>query len=619
MVDASPIGLGAILMQVNPRDEGDVRIVAYTSRSLSEVERRYYQIEKECLAMVYGCEKFHIYLYGREFVIDSDAKALEFIFNSNNPNKRIPARLQRWSLKLMPYDFTVRHRSGIGNPADYLSRQPVFSHDTHNDDIEDFVNYLFTSAIPKSVTHEEILKHTNDDEVLQELIRRIRGAKFNVKKRKSAMFDHVFSELSVTNDNVVLRNQKIVIPSSLQNRIIEIAHDGHQGITKTKELLRTKVWFPRLEKLVEQRINCCNVCQINHPRTLFEPLKMSSMPDGPWERVDIDFWGPTPSNTDLLVVIDEYSRFVVVEEVLSKSAMSIIPILHKIFSTFGIPVVLKSDNGPPFNSQEFENMCQFFGIMHRLITPYWARANGEVERFNRNLNKVVKNAVASNTSWKKELNLFLGAYRATPHSSTGVAPVNLFFKFNSTSRLATLVKLRKFDRSVSDAHALQCDEKAKAKMKVHGDRNLRVVECNLEVGDLVLYQPPKLRIASKTKPVREIDVFKIISIKGSNITVVSQTTGKSLNRNSSCFKRYNSETGVDLNTNEREFDSSVELDVPNTSFIRGPLCQSANVQGTSVTNQPEISSVGNEFLRRSTRETRNVKRLEIVPSKKTYD
>ena len=84
VVDASPIGLGAILMQENPQDKTDIRIIAYSSRSLSEVERRYSQIEKECLAIVYGCEKFHIYLYGRSFEIDSDAKALEYIFNNTN-------------------------------------------------------------------------------------------------------------------------------------------------------------------------------------------------------------------------------------------------------------------------------------------------------------------------------------------------------------------------------------------------------------------------------------------------------------------------------------------------------------------------------------------------------
>ena len=107
VVDASPIGLGVILTQVNPQDEDDIRIITYASRSLSDIERRYSHLEKECLAMVNGCEKFHIYFYSRQFLIDSDAKSLEYIFNQNSNSKRMPARIQRWSLRLMSYDFKI--------------------------------------------------------------------------------------------------------------------------------------------------------------------------------------------------------------------------------------------------------------------------------------------------------------------------------------------------------------------------------------------------------------------------------------------------------------------------------------------------------------------------------
>ena len=96
---------------------------------MSEVERRYSQIEKECLAIVYGCEKFHIYLYGRSFEIDSDAKALEYIFN--NTNRKIPMRIERWTWRLLTYDFKIRHVPGIRNPVDYLSRHPVEDHNSH--------------------------------------------------------------------------------------------------------------------------------------------------------------------------------------------------------------------------------------------------------------------------------------------------------------------------------------------------------------------------------------------------------------------------------------------------------------------------------------------------------
>ena len=107
VVDASPIGLGAVLVQENPRNSEDIRIIAFASRSLSDVERRYSQIEKECLAIVYGCKMFHIYLYGRSFIVDSDATALEYIFNGSHC--KIPMRIERWSLRWLPYDFNTTY------------------------------------------------------------------------------------------------------------------------------------------------------------------------------------------------------------------------------------------------------------------------------------------------------------------------------------------------------------------------------------------------------------------------------------------------------------------------------------------------------------------------------
>jgi hypothetical protein len=429
------------------------------------------------------------------------------------------------------------------------------------------------------------------------------------------MFDDIFHELSVTNENVVMRNQKIVIPFSLQDRVISIAHEGHQGITKTKELLRTKVWFPRLDSLVMKKISSCQACQINHPSVNYEPLRMSSMPNGPWEQVDIDFYGPTPDQTDLLVLIDQYSRFVLVEEVTSKTAKSIIPILHKIWSTFGIPVNLKSDNGPPFTSVEFENMCTYFSIKHQLITPYWPRANGEVERFNRNLSKVMRNAAATNSSWKKELNLFLGAYRATPHSSTGVAPAQLIFKFNSTSRLSSLVKLRKVDSSCDDYLAIAKDKSSKTKMKVHGDKHLHVKEASLEVGDLVLFQPPKQRIVSKLTPIRKVDLYRVDSIKGSNITATSTTTNQTINRNSSCFRK----SSIDLQRNS-VLNGSFEADLDN--LVQFQPSTEASALTVQVEQPNDAPVTNNNPIVRRIQPNRigkgEISRLQVDPSKKTY-
>ena len=108
-VDASPVGLAAVLCQYKESQAEEKKIIAFASRSLSDVEQRYSQTEKEGLALVWGCEHFHIYLYGSTFTsVITDHKPLELIFN--NPKSKPPARIERWLLRLQDYNFSVKYK-----------------------------------------------------------------------------------------------------------------------------------------------------------------------------------------------------------------------------------------------------------------------------------------------------------------------------------------------------------------------------------------------------------------------------------------------------------------------------------------------------------------------------
>ena len=112
ITDASPVGLGAVLIQEQHTVK---RIISYASKSPSDVERRYSQTEKEALAIVWECERFHVYLYGTEFELYADRKPLETIYSSRS---RPCARIKRWILRLLPYKFKVKYLPGGQNIAD---------------------------------------------------------------------------------------------------------------------------------------------------------------------------------------------------------------------------------------------------------------------------------------------------------------------------------------------------------------------------------------------------------------------------------------------------------------------------------------------------------------------
>ena len=163
VTDASPVGLRAVLIQ---EQKGSRRVIAYASRSLSDVERRYSQTEKEALAIVWACERFHLYLCGISFEILSDHKPLEVIYSSRS---RPSARIERWMLRLQTYDFTVKYIPGKENIADTLSRLVQKAEETPRNVAEEYVRNVAMNATPVAVPIKEMERESAEDDELKKL------------------------------------------------------------------------------------------------------------------------------------------------------------------------------------------------------------------------------------------------------------------------------------------------------------------------------------------------------------------------------------------------------------------------------------------------------------------
>jgi hypothetical protein len=256
IVDVSPTGLAAILIQNTP-SQNDETVVTYGSRALTEVEQIYSQTEREALAIVFGCEHFRLFLYGIHFTIYTDHKPLVSIFQ--NPNSHCPARLERCRLRLQSYDFQIHYRPGYDNPSDYMSRHPMNTTSMTSQDSENseyYIQFIAESTTPKAMTLQQIREATQNDPTLQHaahIIQKNLWHTLDTKKfpkdtgidiRELKLLRNVKDELTVSNDkNIILRDTRIVIPKSLRADAIRLAHVGHQGIVKTKSLMREKVYL----------------------------------------------------------------------------------------------------------------------------------------------------------------------------------------------------------------------------------------------------------------------------------------------------------------------------------------------------------------------------------------
>lgn len=334
---------------------------------------------------------------------------------------------------------------------------------------EQYVNFIATHATPNAMSLTEIKQATKEDPTLQNLIELISSDNWKLTELSSQAadiqelkhFSKIKEELTVNDTrDLILRRNQIVIPKALRKQTLALAHEGHQGIVKTKQLIREKVWFPNIDREVAVLLSGCLACQANGPNTKPDPLMMSPLPPEPWHTVHINFCGPFPSGEYLLVVIDAYSRFPEVDIVHSTKATSTISKLERIFATHGVPAIIKSDNGPPFTSHEFHSYITEIGVKHQKITPLWPQANSEAENFMKPLTKSVRAACTEKKNWKREIYTFLLNYRATPHTTTGFPPSELLFNRKIRTKLPQVVSVS--DESKDDI-VRQTDELAKKK------------------------------------------------------------------------------------------------------------------------------------------------------------
>jgi hypothetical protein len=225
-----------------------------------------------------------------------------------------------------------------------------------------------------------------------------------------------------------MKTNAIVIPKKFQKQIIGIAHESHQGISSTLGLQKHKVWFYGMSTMVKEQIETCDACQMSTNQPIKPQVILTEMPIGPWSHIEMDFYGPLQEDGKHIVVItDLYSRYVEFEIIQSVAGETVIAVLTTIFRRFGLPNIIKSDNGALFNSKAFDHFCSKYNIIHKPVTPYWPRANGAVERLMQTLTKCRRVANVNGINYKEQIETNIASYRNTVHPTTNKTPSSLIF------------------------------------------------------------------------------------------------------------------------------------------------------------------------------------------------
>ena len=232
--DASSYGLGAVLLQ---KVECAWKPVAFASRSMSNTERRYTQIEKEALAITWACEKFSMYILGKRFSIETDHKPLVPLLGSKHLDT-LPPRVLRFRLRLARFDYSIAHIPGKHlYTADTLSRAPVSS--DGDSSLEELAELAMDACIAHLLASPERLSEyqraQNADPLCSLVLKYCRSGWPNKSRIDDAIRPYWEARGELTlHDCLLLHGIRIVVPAAMQQETLRKIHQGHQGIQRCR-------------------------------------------------------------------------------------------------------------------------------------------------------------------------------------------------------------------------------------------------------------------------------------------------------------------------------------------------------------------------------------------------
>ena len=409
------------------------RTVLVGSRFLSDTESRYAAVEGEALAIAWGLEKTRYFTQGCDnLLVVTDHKPLVKLFGDRTLDEITNTRLFRLKQRTLQWRFNIAYCPGETNlAADAASRYPCSS--ICNMSVGDVTEHLIAAAIKKevhsitAVSWDTIAMETQRDPELSELFKAInedfRGS-YNLSqylRYKDSLF---------INNGVILYKDRVVIPTTLRQTIINNLHAAHQGISAMQARAQQIVFWPGITNAIMEKRNHCADCNRNAPSQAVLPSIPANPPSCPFEQIFADFFDFAGQH--YLVAVDRLSGFTEIfytpTGTSNAGARGLVKCLRKWFATFGVPKELSSDGGPEFSSDTTANFLKTWGVHHRISAAYNAQSNGRAEVAVKAVKRLMRSNIGPFGSLDNDkfLNAML-QFRNTPDPDCGVSPAEIVF------------------------------------------------------------------------------------------------------------------------------------------------------------------------------------------------
>ena len=574
--DASFDGLGAVLYQTQ---DGKERAIAYASRSLKPSEKNYPAHKLEFLALKWAIsEKFHDYLYGSLFEVITDNNPLTYVLTT----AKLDATGQRWIASLSGYNFSIKYRSGKKNAdADGLSRckasqeervifpemlkaishslsvaedcplvESVAVSDSHaSTQVDDIPEQLLQTY---GLTSRDWRKAQLNDSCIGYILHQVEtGSNVPAKRdldrtvdvRYLKEWDKLYADQGVLHRKVSLNGQEfqqVVLPSVFDDEVFQALHNdlGHQGRDRTTSLFKQRFFWPGMDKFIREKVKTCGRCIRRKTGGGRSATLVNITSSSPMEIVCVDYLSLERSKggvENILVITDHFSRYAQAIPTRNQTAKTTARVLFDNFIVhYGFPARIHSDQGQNFESNLIKELCQIARVEKSRTTPYHPMGNGQVERFNQTLLKMLGTLEEYQKSdWKTHVPTLVHAYNATFHDSTGFSPYFLMFgrhprlavdaflgltpdALSSTSKTEYVRKLKER----LDFAYVKAAEEAKRSASVHKQRyDAKARSSVLKPGDLVLVKNVGIRGKHKIGDRWEQEPYVVIDQLNDDIPV----------------------------------------------------------------------------------------------------